>query len=395
MIFKVFLSRILNGETFIFDFGDIYQPDNMENIEQYYDLIKDRMTSKQFEDLVLAKIESWEGLCDFQAACKLVLSDLGYEEIKKVKDIHSEDKTVVFQGKVEWLGELRRFEREGREEGRVVNILVSDETGSVTLVLWDDFAELVYVGEIEVGDVLKIRGDARDGYHGVEVNIGKGGRLEKADDEDVGVKRLKINELLPDLYHANLKARVLEVGEARTFEGRNGPGEVRTLTIGDETGKVRIALWNEMAKDQGLKVGDSILVLNARSSERYGTLELSLGREGAIEKLDDNEKVEFTEKITMIEDLVSEGIVTVVGEVSGIGEIREFLRPSGEPGKVFNIHLSDRTGRIRIMLWNDVVDDALSVDFGDRCMVVDGAVKVSREGEFEVHVDWRSRFERG
>ncbi len=73
------------------------------------------------------------------------------------------------------------------------------------------------------------------------------------------------------------------------------------------------------------------------------------------------------------------GRVCISGRVSGIGELRKFRN-----GEFASLHISDRSGRVRLMLWNDV-EVYRRADIGDRLDVFGGWVE--RKGEVVLHCD--------
>ncbi len=101
-------------------------------------------------------------------------------------------------------------------------------------------------------------------------------------------RRLKIRNLIDGLRSVELVARVIDVAEPREFEKNGKKGKVVNVYLGDETGFVRLTLWNEeidLAKD--IKPGDVIKITRGYVRvDNRGELELRVGR-GKLEKIDD------------------------------------------------------------------------------------------------------------
>ena len=99
------------------------------------------------------------GLADEETAAMLIAHELDDGEVNGIADIEVEMDEVKFLAKVTSVGDVRTFERDDDEqpEGRVVNVEVADETGSVRVSLWDEQAEAAS-DELEVGQVLRIKG---------------------------------------------------------------------------------------------------------------------------------------------------------------------------------------------------------------------------------------------
>jgi len=77
------------------------------------------------------------------------------------------------------------------------------------------------------------------------------------------------------------EATVTEIGESRTFVRFGRPIRVATATIEDDTGKVKMSLWNEQI-DQ-VKEGDKIKLTDGFCKEFQGEKQVTAGKQGKIE----------------------------------------------------------------------------------------------------------------
>ncbi len=77
------------------------------------------------------------------------------------------------------------------------------------------------------------------------------------------------------------EAKVIDVEEARTFVRFGRPIRVATATIEDDTGKVKLSLWNEQV-DQ-ISVGDKIKLTDGFCKDFQGEKQVTTGRQGKIE----------------------------------------------------------------------------------------------------------------
>ena len=104
------------------------------------------------------------------------------------------------------------------------------------------------------------------------------------------VYRLKLKNLVGDMRNVNLVARVLRV-EPKEFRKSDGSvGKLASIYLGDETGVVRLVLWGEEAKAcHELARGDIIAITNGVTKERFGSVELGLGRYGFLKRLEASE----------------------------------------------------------------------------------------------------------
>ncbi|MHC1572782.1 MAG: OB-fold nucleic acid binding domain-containing protein [Methanosarcinales archaeon] len=364
----------------------------MSAIEDHFEKVSDRMSFDEFSKLVDEKRTLMGSLCDDETLCMMVLQELGVDTLKKVSEIRPDSGKVSLKVRVLSVSEVREFSRDDGSTGRVANLIVGDETGSIRVVLWDDAAGCVATREIEAGSSIGITGFARGGENGVEVHLGRFSTIKPLDyDVEARIKHCKIAEIAEGMVNINLRARVIDVGRIRSFKRRDwSEGRVRNLTLGDETGKINITLWDERTE---IPFGedDVIEVRNAyaRKNSYTGKTELQLSREGVMERT--TADIGYSEKITPISDIEIDRIYSIRGFVSGIGEIREFTRGDGSVGQVANIHVSDDTGRIRATLWGDHAEIVDEIDIGSEVLIIDAQTKTGLSEEVELNLNWNSR----
>ncbi|MFZ2410462.1 MAG: OB-fold nucleic acid binding domain-containing protein [Candidatus Methanoperedens sp.] len=361
-------------------------------IEEVYKRLEGTLTRDEFKSKVEDKVTMMNGLCDSKTAAMLVASEMGLNETVKIKDIAADKSNVVFIAKVTAVGDIREFSRDNDTTGRVVNLTLADDTGSIRAALWDEACDLVKIGDIKIGQSLKVKGYIKQGQRGLEVNVGKGGNIEHVDKEvSVNIKPQKIADIKPGVNGLNLIAKVLDTGTVRTFARKDGTtGKVTNVTVGDDTGKIRITLWDKKAEEPGFKAGDTVEITNAYARENTfsNQTELQLGSGGGIVK--SNAVVDYSEPLTPIADIGINSAYSVSGHVSGLDEIREFERPDGTRSKVSNIYVSDDTGRIKVALWGEHADLVNELDIGSEIRIIDAFAKSGRNEEVELSAGART-----
>jgi len=365
---------------------------DFEEIEDVYKKLEGKLTPDEFRSKVDEKVTMMNGLCDSKTAAMLVASEFGLNETVKIKDMTSDRSSVVFIAKVTSIGDIREFSRDNDTTGRVVNLTLADDTGSIRAALWDEACDLVKIGDIKVGQSLKVKGYIKQGQRGLEVSVGKGGNIEHVEKEvAVNITPLKIGEIKPEMNGLNIVGKVLDVGKMRTFARKDGTtGKVTNVTLGDDTGKIRITLWDKKAEDPGFKAGDTVEITNAYARENTfsNQTELHLGSGGGIAK--SNVAVEYAETLTPIADIGINQAYSVAGHVSGIDDIREFDRSDGTKSKVSNIYISDDTGRIKVALWGEHAELVNELDIGSEIRIVDAYAKSGRNEEVELSAGART-----
>lgn len=206
------------------------------------------------------------------------------------------------------------------------------------------------------------------------------------------IKRYKVRDIRSNMSEINIIGELIGIEDRRNFKRSDeSTGMVRGLAIGDETGKIRVALWDEKAKDfdaSGLELGDAVAINGGYARERYGEFEIHVGKSGEI-KISD-EEVKYEEKILKIDEIGLNERCTIMGSVIEIEGIREFVKKDGSVGKVVNIYVEDETARVRVSLWGEHTDFIKDVSIGSTVKIMDGYAKIWKD-EIELNVDWNSK----
>jgi replication factor A1 len=103
-------------------------------------------------------------------------------------------------------------------------------------------------------------------------------------------RQLEIKNIVAGMRNVNFIGRVFNITPIINFERQDGSfGKVVNIFVGDDTGFVRIPLWNDQVKlvEEGeLKLGDSIQVTNGIAREGMYGIEVSIGKYGFINKIE-------------------------------------------------------------------------------------------------------------
>jgi len=361
----------------------------MSDIETVYEDLEADVSLEEFREAVEEKVEQMGGLADEETAAMLIAHEVGESEVGGIADIEPGMETAKFVAKVMSIGEVRTFERDGEDEdGRVVNVEVADETGSVRAAFWDEHA-VAATDELETGDVLRIKGRPKEGYSGIEISVDE---VEPDPDTEIGdvqtVDSYTVEDLSLGSSDVNLVGLVLGTDAVRTFDRDDGSeGKVSNLTLGDSTGRVRVTLWDEQAdRATELEAGTTVEVVDGYVRERDGSLELHVGNRGAIEEVD--EDVEYVPESTPIDDLEIDQQVDIAGVVRSADPKRTFDRDDGSEGQVRNIRVQDATGDIRVALWGEKAD--IDVGPGDEVALADVEIQDGWQDDLEASAGWQS-----
>ena len=95
---------------------------------------------------------------------------------------------------------------------------------------------------------------------------------------------MMVQDLRHGMKKVNIKAKVLETPKASTVQTRYGnSAKVTNAWIADETGKIKLCLWNEQA--DLITVGDTVQIKNASVSTFKGERQVRLGKTAVINVL--------------------------------------------------------------------------------------------------------------
>ncbi len=226
---------------------------------------------------------------------------------KKISELADGMQGVDVSAKVLRVYDPRSFEREDSSTGKVVNLLVADETKRARLVLWDDDVGLVEKGEIKEGDILKIkRGYVRQRMEELEIHVGKYGKvilnpsgvtLDEVDTSDIStVKRTDITDL-KDGVRVEVMGALVRIYDNPTIYEKDGEKRfVVNGVIDDGTGRVHAVFFNKMgellleATINALIEGDPRLIVEERSTQILGK---EITAAGNVRKNEQSQRLEL------------------------------------------------------------------------------------------------------
>jgi hypothetical protein len=94
-----------------------------------------------------------------------------------------------------------------------------------------------------------------------------------------------IRDLRAGMSNVNLKAKVLEVTQPKQVFTRYGNyASLAKAVIADETGKIKLCLWNDQI--DAVSAGATVQIENARTSTFRGERQLSLGKKGTLNNIE-------------------------------------------------------------------------------------------------------------
>ena len=98
---------------------------------------------------------------------------------------------------------------------------------------------------------------------------------------------IKVKDLTPVKQPGiNIRVRVIAKNEPRSVNTKFGKSRVCDLKVGDETGTVTFSLWGTKISEASF--GDLLEIKEGYCNVWQGQPQLSLGRDGSMEKFEDD-----------------------------------------------------------------------------------------------------------
>ncbi|MEA2071823.1 MAG: OB-fold nucleic acid binding domain-containing protein [Asgard group archaeon] len=95
----------------------------------------------------------------------------------------------------------------------------------------------------------------------------------------------------------NIRVRVIAKGQPRTVKTKYGHSRVCDVKVADETGTVNLSLWG--SKISEVSYGDLLEIKEGYNNVWQGRPQLSLGRNGTMEKIEDEDFPDAKELLQM------------------------------------------------------------------------------------------------
>ena len=92
---------------------------------------------------------------------------------------------------------------------------------------------------------------------------------------------MQVKDLKPKQGNVDIVIDVVDVESPREFQKFGKPGKVANAVAKDETGDIKLTLWNEDIDK--VKAGDKVHLMNGYVNEWQGEMQLTTGRMGKLE----------------------------------------------------------------------------------------------------------------
>lgn len=337
--------------------------------------LKPTLTREAVQQLIEEERAKAAGLLTEEAAAHLVSSNLGIsgagERIEaklKISDVAGGLSDVSLTGRVLHIFPSHTFDRDDQRKGKVLRMILGDQTGTISIVFWDEKADHIEASKLEPGKIVRIlHGYSRERRGNIEINIGNRGQvfLEPLDAVEEDFPVFDSFFMTPADIHTegtvHLQGVVTDSTPVNTFSRSDGSeGKVSRLVLEEGGARINLVLWDAKAEEYGdTQRGTRIRIIsgNVRTGNT-GSPEVHVSWDTQIEIVEQGvaplESLPYWTKISDLREGV--GSVNVAAMATQVGELREFIRKDGTEGKVVSVLLEDETGTIRLSLWDDDTD---------------------------------------
>jgi replication factor A1 len=300
------------------------------------------------------------------------------------------DVTVV--GRVVAVFPSKTFKAE--EGGKFASLLVTDKSGILRVVLWNDKTSLIDSGVLKVGQIIRFsHGYTRENRSGkVELHIGDKSDIQinpqdanTKDYPDINMFTIKIKEITKAYTNKNLHliGTVKEVFPIATFKRKDSSsGKVQRFILSDETGELPVVVWNEKVDELGekLRKGVKLQIVNAKAKKAANEgLEIHIDTGTHVEVL--ASAPEFLKIANLKEGL---NHINVEGEVATKPLLRNVKASKGEIVKLAVFELKDETGKIWVSAWRKNAETATNLKVGEKITIKNAYVKKGFGDQLEV-----------
>jgi len=222
------------------------------------------------------------------------------EELK-ISNLQDRLFDITMKVKIQRVFNLSTFTRKKDDsEGKVLSMIVADDTGTARLVFWDDMAE--EMENAQPNEIIRLTGaytkPNRDGTE-TEIHAGNTAKIERglkdkmktveapavSSSSSVPLGMKNIGDLTINMWDVDIEGKVATVYDVRTFTKKDGSeGQVRNVVIADQTSKIRVTFWDDdVDKIAKVKEGDIIRIVHGYTKEGFrGGLEFTVGRKAEL-----------------------------------------------------------------------------------------------------------------
>ncbi|RZN47078.1 hypothetical protein EF808_04565 [archaeon] len=333
-----------------------------------YEKFEGVISREEFERKVNEKIKEFQGLLTREGAISILASELGVTLSQPkdvsitISDIKEGMTNIDIVGKIARISEVKQFVRRTTgTTGKILSLELADETGTIRVALWDDDADAA--STLNAGDTIEVvSAYAKKGLNNsLELSLSRKGTVKRSDAEvDVPVKgpeHVEIASLAENMYNVTLVGVVAGVSDVREYERSGRSFKVCSLFLRDNTGQVRVSLWNKHAeRTRSLSMGDVVRFVGCHTKMGLNGVEVQTNSYTQFETNPDIDGLSLPTidaDVQLSELSTDNQFFSVRGVVTQVYEPRSFFRDDGTEVMVGSLEIEDGTGSCKVTLWEE------------------------------------------
>ena len=170
---------------------------------------------------------------------------------------------------------------------------------------------------------------------------------------ELGRHHVKISGLSARSSLFSFFGKVIEKSEPKEFDRKDGEkGLVANLLVGDETGEIRVVLWDEKALAlQEIECGDVLEIIGRHSGKHAQDITALALRKATCDIRCRSSPSSLVSSVPERKDLDL--------QVLTVGEVRTFSRRDGTPGQMVEMIVGNAEGTGRLVCWAPELLDGL------------------------------------
>ncbi|MFW9928314.1 MAG: OB-fold nucleic acid binding domain-containing protein [Candidatus Thorarchaeota archaeon] len=376
----------------------------MQDIESIIQEICQKANKDRFEvrKLIEDKQVKFRHQISEMAAAKILAKELNVEltQIKKktleINDLHHTPpgtQDISLKGIVSRIYAPIEFQK-SQGTGRLLQIVVSDKSGTIKLSLWDNMVNFAQNLNIERGNIIQVfKGVLRMGKTGErEVHLNDLSSIQIVTEPNIKDQYPDIEENIfaptnigQDLNNKeiDIKGIINFIGEERSFtRPSQNEGRLISFSLSDSEKSIRGVAWNDKVSDiNNFELGDEILIEGATIKLNKNQIpEIHINRRSNINLLSKKNKISqkpvndwdgvkesqgtptiektIPDEIGTIKELENKQFTRIVVRIGYKDELRSFTRKDGSKGYFIRIGVFDNTGSNILVLWDDQAVEA-------------------------------------
>ena len=253
-----------------------------QRITSYYHLISDLKTLDEFKQEIIKRRQIYDDLFTDDLIAYLIIDELGRNTQQSIliKDIHPGIECSI-KGTLSELSEIKSFTRKNKSSGKMRKYVITDESGSIPVILWNDDVNLLNESHMRNKSIINIiNGYTKKSYHGLELNVGRWSQV-------IIVQNHKpSNHTKHTQEKYSIKGNIKEIQPTNIFFRDDGSeGFITKVIIDTDQGPQHLILWDDQVKTiQHYQNGDSIIISNISYRYVNGNQELHVNGSAEIKK---------------------------------------------------------------------------------------------------------------